>query len=132
MSRKKSDRPGAATPGRSEGSGACEAPSDPIIQSTTSPPTGQAIHVANFLCAGQAHAIPLRDLVALAGQDGRTVRLEIERARRNGVPILSNSKNGYWIGEDTDEIAQFVRGMEHRANQIRLTANAVREAAGID
>ena len=101
-------------------------------QSTTPARLGQAVCVSDFLCIGQAHAIPLRDLVALTGQDSRTVRLEIERARRNGVPILSNSKDGYWMGEDPDEIAQFVRGMEHRAKQIQLTANAVREAAGLD
>lgn len=98
---------------------------------TTTIMPGQAVHITDFLRTGQAHATPLRDLVSLTGQDGRTVRLEIERARRQGIPVLSNSKDGYWLGESRDEIAQFVRGMKHRAKQIRLTANAVGKAAGI-
>lgn len=99
---------------------------------TTASPQGQGFRVADFLCTGQAHAALLRDLVALTGWSGREVRRQIEWERRNGVPILSDSKSGYWPGEDPDEIAQFVRGMKHRAKQIQMTANAVGEAAGIE
>lgn len=39
--------------------------------------------------------------------------------------------DGYWLGENQDEIARFVRGMKNRARQIQLTAGAVGKAAGI-
>lgn len=98
---------------------------------TTSPPPGQAVHIADFLSTGVAYAVTLRDLVALTGQNERDVRKQIEAERRRGTPILSNSKDGYWLGENPDEIAQFVRGMKRRARQIQLTADAVGKAAGI-
>ena len=100
-------------------------------QFTTSPPLGQAVHIADFLSTGVAYAVTLRDLVALTGRNERDVRKQIEIERRHGTPILSNSKDGYWLGENQDEIARFVRGMKHRARQIQLTADAVGKAAGI-
>lgn len=98
-------------------------------QSTTPPPSGQRI--SDFLSAGKTYAIPLHDLVAITGWSERDVRRQIEMERRRGTPILSNSRDGYWIGENQDEIAQFVRSMKNRARQIRLTADAVGKAAGI-
>lgn len=98
-------------------------------QSTTPPSAGQRI--SDFLSAGKTYAIPLHDLVVITGRNERDVRREIEAERRRGTPILSNSKDGYWLGESQDEIAQFVRGMKRRARQIRLTADAVGKAAGI-
>lgn len=101
------------------------------FQFTTSPPLGQAVHIADFLSTGVAYAVTLRDLVALTGWNERDVRKQIEMERRRGAPILSNSKDGYWLGENQDEIAWFVRGMKNRARQIQLTAGAVGKAAGI-
>lgn len=98
-------------------------------QSTTPPPSGQRI--SDFLNVGKTYAIPLHDLTAITGRNERDVRKQIETERRRGTPILSNSKDGYWLGENQDEIAQFVRGMKHRARQIQLTADAVGKAAGI-
>lgn len=98
-------------------------------QSTTPPPSGQRI--SDFLIIGKTYAIPLHDLVAITGWSERDVRRQIEMERRRGAPILSNSRDGYWIGENQDEIAQFVHSMKNRARQIRLTADAVGKAAGI-
>lgn len=128
---KKNAPTGAATSAGAKLEAGTEQATTSTSNDTTPAPPGQGLHITDFLCAGQAHATPLRDLVSLTGQDGRTVRLEIELARRQGIPILSNSKDGYWLGENKDEIAQFVRGMKHRARQIQLTADAVGKAAGI-
>ena len=98
---------------------------------TTTIMPGQAVHIADFLSTGAENGITLRHLENLTDLPGREVRRQIERERRRGTPILSNSKDGYWLGENQDEIAQFVRGMKRRARQIRLTADAVGKAAGI-
>ena len=88
--------------------------------------------VADYLGYGQAAAVPLAQLVNMTGQDGRTIRLAIERERRAGVPIVSDNQRGYWLANDPTEIQQFSRSMRHRAGEILTTAAAIERAAGLD
>ena len=73
--------------------------------------------------------LTLRELEALTGLDGRTIRRMIELERRDGVPIVSDCKRGYWIG-NSDEVQHFVRSMRRRAAEIVKTAEAIEDAAG--
>ncbi len=86
------------------------------------------MRIADFLGRGAENALTLRDLQALTGADGRTIRLEIEQARRAGVPILSNCRDGYFLPAGEDEKALFVRQMRRRAGEILRTAAAVEKA----
>ena len=56
----------------------------------TQAPGGQR-KVADLLSHGRENAIPRRELEKLTGLDGRTVRLMIERERREGRPILADN-----------------------------------------
>lgn len=79
--------------------------------------------IADLLSAGEENAVPLAHLMMLTGWDERTVRKQIERERRRGIPILS--KRGYYLPADEYERAAFVASMRGRAREILRTADAV-------
>ena len=66
----------------------------------------------------------------MTGLDGRTVRLMIERERREGSPILADNATGYYLPATKYERAACVRSMRHRADEIRKTAEAI-DRAGV-
>lgn len=100
-------------------------------QSTTSPPPGQAVHIADFLSHGPENGVTLRHLEKLADIPGREVRRQIEQERRAWVLIISDNAHGYYLTDDPAEAQRFARSMEHRAREILYTARAIREAAGL-
>lgn len=128
MKGEKGDRPSVGAPGRSEGSGACEASSDPIVQFTTPAPAGQAVKIADFLSKGEAHAIPLRHLRELLHLPARTVRLMIRQERLSGTPILENSRTGYYLPDRPNERDLCAKRLRHRAAQIIKVADAIEGA----
>lgn len=83
------------------------------------------IQISDFLGCGEENAVPLRHLKLVTGLDGRTIRLEIERERRGGVPILSDG-GGYYLPGNHSELERFVQSMLRRAREIEITARAVR------
>mgnify|MGYP001751713755 CR=1 FL=1 len=91
----------------------------------TQGPSGQR-KIADLLSHGRENAIPRRELEKLTGLDGRTVRLMIERERREGRPILADNA----IPATEHERAACVRSMRHRADEIRKTAEAI-DRAGV-
>ncbi len=84
--------------------------------------------ISRFLAQGQENAVSLRQLEALTGYDGRTVRLMIQRERLKGTPILADNQSGYYLPATPEEKDRCVRSMRHRAMEILRTAEAV--AAG--
>lgn len=100
------------------------------VQYTTERKPRQGV-IADLLSSGEEHAVPLAHLVMLTGWDARVVRKEIERERRQGIPILSNNATGYYLPADEAERAAFVASMRSRAREIMRTADAVeREGRG--
>lgn len=81
--------------------------------------------ISRLLLHGQANALPRRELEALTGLDGRTVRLLIEQERRAGVPVLSDNSRGYFLPQDAQETVACVRSLRHRAGEILRTAAAI-------
>lgn len=75
--------------------------------------------IADLLLPGRENAIPRREL------DGRTVRLMIERERREGRPILADNATGYYLPATEHERAACVRSMRHRAAEILAAARAI-------
>lgn len=83
-----------------------------------------------LLSRGRTCAVPMTQLVAWTGLDSRSIRQLIERERRQGSPILSDNRSGYFLAGSPEEVERFSRSMEHRAREILRTAAAVRAAAG--
>ena len=81
-----------------------------------------------MLMEGADNGLHLQDLVRLTGEDQRTVRKMIHEERRQGIPILSNSKDGYYLPGNEYEKAECVRQMRGRAWEILAAAAAVEKA----
>lgn len=75
--------------------------------------------IRDFIPTGKENAISRQKLIAITGWDDRTVRNEIKRAVKEGVPILSSSHcKGYWISEDLDEWEQYIRETDNRRRSL--------------
>ena len=94
MSREKRTRPSVGALGRAVETGsAMQADTTSKPQFTPNGPGGQR-KVADLLSHGRENAIPRRELEKLTGLDGRTVRLMIERERREGGPFWRITPRG--------------------------------------
>lgn len=100
------------------------------ISNCTTAAAGRQRKVSDLLSHGRENAVPLRHLKKLLEVDGRTVRLMIERERRDGMPICADNATGYYLPSTEDEKAACVRSMRHRAREIMKTARAIEQAEG--
>ena len=117
MSREKRTRPDAATSRRARQEKQ-RTSSNSRNKHITQAPGGQW-GIADLLRPGRENAIPRREL------DGRTVRLMIERERREGRPILADNAAGYYLPATEHKRAARVYSMRHRAVEILETAKAI-------
>ena len=117
MSREKRTRPDAATSRRARQEKQ-RTSSNSRNKHITQAPGGQW-GIADLLLPGRENAIPRREL------DGRTVRLMIERERRDGRPILADNAAGYYLPATEHKRAARVYSMRHRAVEILETAKAI-------
>ena len=87
--------------------------------------------VARLLSFGPGNALTLRDLTAVTGLDGRTIRLQIEAARRAGARIVSASDDvrGYFLADNPEDLRRFSRSMSGRAQRISEIAQLAADAA---
>lgn len=119
MSRENKTRPSVGALGRAVETGsASRADTTSKPQFTPNGPGGQR-KIADLLSHGRENAIPRREL------DGRTVRLMIERERREGRPILADNAAGYYLPATEHKRAARVYSMRHRAVEILETAKAI-------
>lgn len=128
MPKKWKTRPSGGTEGRA-GQEKQQTRSNSQKQHTTLGVSGQR-KIADLLSYGQENAVSRRHLEKLTGLDGRTVRLMIERERREGVPILADNVTGYYLPASEHEKTACVRSMRHRAGEIMRTARAIEKAKG--
>mgnify|MGYP004492337149 CR=1 FL=1 len=77
-----------------------------------------ALHIFDLLPVGRENALTLRELVALTGEDERTVRRRIHAERKGGKLILSDNQNGYFLPEDPSDVQRFIRSMNGRAREV--------------
>ena len=94
-------------------------------QNTTNQSGGQAGTISGLLLHGAENGIHLRDLSQIVGADPRIVRQMIHNERRQGTPILSNSKDGYYLPACEDEKEACVRQMRSRAREILAAAAGI-------
>lgn len=88
--------------------------------------------ISEVLSYGQENALPMRSLRQVTGLSEREARRQIERERRSGILIVSDTRHGYWLTDDPAEAARFSRSIRHRAREILRTAAAIEGAAGIE
>ena len=86
--------------------------------------------VEEFLHTGKRNAIPSQQLVKLAKfKSTRELQKQIEFERKNGAVILSTAENGggYFLPENTAEVAEFVRTVTARGKHTIETTASARE-----
>lgn len=98
---------------------------NPYSQNTTNQSGGQAGTISGLLLHGAENGLHLRDLSQIVGADPRIVRQMIHNERRQGIPILSNSKDGYYLPACEDEKEACVRQMRSRAREILAAAAGI-------
>lgn len=84
--------------------------------------------ISDLLHSGAENGTTLRELVALTGMNERLVRLKIQRERKAGKLILSNSRDGYFLPENPEDVRRFARSMSRRAAEISSIARAAEAA----
>lgn len=124
---KEKARQDAATSKRAKGESHW-ASGNPYQKSNTEFGGDQAGGIGSLLMTGSENGLHLQDLVRLTGEDQRTVRRMIHEERRRGIPILSNSKDGYYLPGNEYEKAECVRQMRGRAREILAAARAIEKA----
>lgn len=96
------------------------------FDSTTS--AAKAPQIFSLLQTGAENGVTLRELVAMTGMNERLVRLKIQQERKAGKLILSNSKDGYFLPENPEDVQRFARSMSRRAAEIASIARAAEAA----
>ena len=125
MTVKENTRPSVGAPRRAAETGtACRSVTTSNTQYKAGGGTGQA-GIAGLLMEGAANGLHLSDLVRLTGWTEREVRQMIHQERRQGIPILSNSKDGYYLPGNEYEKADCVRQMRGRAKEILAAAAGI-------
>lgn len=73
------------------------------------------LDILQYIPHGRENAVTRAELCRLTKMPDRCVRMEIEKLRRKGNPILSSSSaKGYWISDDITEIQAFLKEFDHR------------------
>lgn len=82
--------------------------------------------ISMYIPHGKENAISRKALQDLTGFTDRENRALIERARMNGIPILSSSAcSGYWISDEPSEINAFRREQANRAKKLMRMISAL-------
>lgn len=124
MSKREEARRDAATSKRAEQE-KHQTSDNSYSQNTTNQSGGQAGTISGLLLHGAENGLHLRDLSQIVGADPRIVRQMIHNERRQGIPILSNSKDGYYLPACEDEKEACVRQMRSRAREILAAAAGI-------
>lgn len=123
--RREKARPAGGTAERAAETGtACRSVTTSNTQYKAGGGTGQA-GIAGLLMEGHENGLRLRDLVRITDRTEREVRQQIHQERRQGIPILSNSKDGYYLPGNEYEKAECVRQMRGRAREILAAAAGI-------
>lgn len=86
----------------------------------------------NLGAVGKAHAVRAKVLMKAADLSKRRIIEAVQRERKSGVLICSDTRGGYYLPESLDEIREFIRIQERRivshAETLRAARAYVRKA----
>lgn len=81
--------------------------------------------IKSLLMVGKKNGLHLSDLVRLTDWTEREVRQMIHNERREGIPIISDCKNGYFLPACDEERTACIRQMRSRAKEILAAAAGI-------
>ncbi len=86
------------------------------------------MNLLDFIPKGKENAVSRSELAIKTGLDDRTIRNEIKRLVKRGVPILSSSHTrGYWLSDNLDEIESYIKETDNRRKSLYFTTLALRK-----
>jgi uncharacterized protein with von Willebrand factor type A (vWA) domain len=130
MKRNKNTRPGAATPKRVEDTRVHNsAATSSTNQFITEASEGQR-SIAELLAVGAENGLTSRQLSQLTGLDTRTIQARISAERLSGVPICSDTLNGFYMPSNDEEKARCIRSLRRRGIEILRVAEAMNRIPG--
>ena len=94
--------------------------------------------VAELLDIGEDYAIDATTLCSFLGLQKRQLTKAIAAERRAGAFICASTDStcpGYYLAESVDEFRRYLRSLENRERELRLTRESLIDAArrkGID
>ena len=121
-------RLGAGTPKRAEGT-QTHLFTNPVNKFTTAAPGGQR-SIAELLAVGAENGLTSRQLSQLTGLDTRTIQARISAERLSGVPICSDTLNGFYMPSNDEEKARCIRSLRRRGIEILRVAEAMNRIPG--
>ena len=98
-------------------------------QFTTAAPGGQR-SIAELLAVGAENGLTSRQLSQLTGLDTRTIQARISAERLSGVPICSDTLNGFYMPSNDEEKARCIRSLRRRGIEILRVAEAMNRIPG--
>ena len=87
--------------------------------------------IFQLLSVGAANAIPASALARMTGETPRQVTKRIEQLRKAGVPICANG-DGFFLPENADELATYLRAFDRRVSQMQATRRALGVALALE
>lgn len=84
--------------------------------------------VAEYLGIGRDNARTARELCTALGIRRRDLTKQIERERREGVPICAScdaNYPGYYMAGNEGELADYVRSLDRRIKEVKRTRDAL-------
>ena len=127
---KNKTRLGVAAPKRVKDTRAhCRAATLSDTQFITAAPGGQR-SIAELLAVGAENGLTSRQLSQLTGLDTRTIQARISAERLSGVPICSDTLNGFYMPSNDEEKARCIRSLRRRGIEILRVAEAMNRIPG--
>ena len=85
---------------------------------------------AELLAVGAENGLTSRQLSQLTGLDTRTIQARISAERLSGVPICSDTLNGFYMPSNDEEKARCIRSLRRRGIEILRVAEAMNRIPG--
>lgn len=79
-----------------------------------------------YLFKGSENGIHLCELSKYSGIEDRYLRKAIEQIRRAGIVILSDAEHGYYLPDNSAELAAYIRKEERRARSTFYTLKSAK------
>ena len=80
----------------------------------------------DFIPVGKTNSISMTELSITLGSDPREVRALVNKARKNGIPICSDCRGGYYLPESPNEAKIYFRQQTARINSAKAALNGVK------
>ena len=82
------------------------------------------------IAVGAENGLTSRQLSQLTGLDTRTIQARISAERLSGVPICSDTLNGFYMPSNDEEKAHCIRSLRRRGIEILRVAEAMNRIPG--